>query len=73
MINFDNQYTKLPDTFYQLVTPTPIVQPKIHLWNDDLAHKLGINITDKAKADYFSGIKTFEKRRTSIWSFHHAW
>ena len=61
MINFDNQYTKLPDTFYQLVTPTPIVHPKMHLWNDDLAHKLGINITDEAKADYFSGNKTFEK------------
>lgn len=41
--NFDNRYEKLPDIFYTKVKPTPVREPKIVLFNEEVAKQLGLN------------------------------
>ena len=56
----ENTYTKLPDTFYNLQAPIPVKKPELVLFNESLAHDLGLDFLKKEKAkiaDYFSGNK----------------
>ncbi len=39
--NFDNSYTRLPETFYSSVNPTPVKVPKLIIFNERLAEFLG--------------------------------
>lgn len=43
MWNFDNSYARLPKTFYTLVDPAPVREPKLIIFNDVLAGDLGLN------------------------------
>ena len=55
-----NTYTDLPDTFYNLQSPDPVKKPELVLFNDSLAHDLGLDFLKKKRmeiAEYFSGNK----------------
>ena len=41
-IPFDNSYARLGEAFYTALPPTPVKDPKLLAWNDDLAATLGI-------------------------------
>ncbi len=41
--NFINTYINLPEDFYSLVHPTPVKQPKVAIFNRQLASELGLN------------------------------
>lgn len=58
MFNFDNTYLELPEDFYQKVSPSSAVAPKLISFNTDLARELGANldaIDEKKLTDVFSG------------------
>ncbi|MBY0121516.1 YdiU family protein [Bacillus sp. S/N-304-OC-R1] len=40
--NFDNSYSRLPDTFFSRLMPTPIRAPKLTILNKQLAETLGL-------------------------------
>lgn len=55
-----NTYTDLPDTFYNLQAPDLVKKPELVLFNDSLAHDLGLDFLKKKRmeiADYLSGNK----------------
>ena len=41
--NFNNTYINLPEGLYSLVNPTPVKQPKVAIFNRQLAAELGFN------------------------------
>jgi serine/tyrosine/threonine adenylyltransferase len=43
--NFDNSYTKLPNTFFTKQMPTPVRSPKLVILNGSLAESLGLSPT----------------------------
>ncbi|NCS94699.1 MAG: YdiU family protein [Leptospira sp.] len=56
--NTQSTYTSLPDSFFQKIKPTPVRDPKLLLWNEELAEEFGLGswIDDKfAIAQVFSG------------------
>ncbi|KPC77892.1 hypothetical protein ADL26_01440 [Thermoactinomyces vulgaris] len=42
--NFDNSYTRLPQSFFTLHEPTPVRSPKLVILNEQLATSLGLEI-----------------------------
>ncbi len=58
MIQFNNTYAKLPERFYQKVTPASFAHPKLIAFNAELAQELGMsfeNGADEELALLFSG------------------
>ena len=56
MNNFENSYAKLPENFYSITPPTPVVNPKLLKWNSTLAEELGLKFDSLAeKESIFSG------------------
>ena len=56
--NFDNTYSRLPNTFKEDVKPTPVHNPELIVLNEELAKKLNLDFSkiDKKKlAEIFSG------------------
>ncbi len=49
-IPFDNSYARLPEAFYTRLDPTPVKEPKLLAWNEDLAALLGIEAGDLSEA-----------------------
>jgi len=47
---FDNSYTRLPEAFYARLNPVPVRTPKLVVFNEALAHFLGLN-PDALKGD----------------------
>ena len=45
-IPFNNQYVHLGDQFYQEALPTPVSQPVLIRFNDELAQSLGMSVSD---------------------------
>ncbi|MEH7307246.1 protein adenylyltransferase SelO [Neobacillus drentensis] len=41
--NFDNSYARLPDSFFTSTDPTPVLSPKLIIFNNPLAASLGLN------------------------------
>jgi len=57
-LNFKNSYLNLPNEFYTKVHPTPVPNPKIIMFNQELAESMQLNISnysDEDKASLFSG------------------
>lgn len=55
-IPFDNSYVTLPEGFFTRLDPTPVKEPKLLAWNDDLAASLGIEGGDaETRAQVFGG------------------
>ena len=56
--NFDNSYTRLPETFFSYVEPTPVRSPKLAVLNHDLARSLGLDpeaLSGGEGAEIFAG------------------
>lgn len=49
--NLSDSYTNLPERFYERAKPTAALNPKLVLFNDDLAAELGLNQTELQKND----------------------
>lgn len=41
--HFDHSYARLPDVFFTKVSPTPVKSPKLIIFNEAVAHKLGLH------------------------------
>ncbi len=55
-IPFDNSYAALPDAFYTRQNPTPVKEPQLIGFNEDLAQLLGIEVDDlEQAAQVFAG------------------
>ena len=54
-MKLSNSYIGLPEEFYQLVNPTPVKDPALIVFNDELAETLGIELNDEEIIKYFSG------------------
>lgn len=55
---FNNSYIKLPKTLYSEIKPTPVKNPKLTIFNNDLSDTLNLNfekISSDEKALIFSG------------------
>ena len=58
--NFDNTYNTLPKKMFSFVDPTPVNNPNLIIFNDDLAKKMGLDFSSYTKKDLselFSGNK----------------
>ncbi|MEH7301249.1 protein adenylyltransferase SelO [Neobacillus drentensis] len=58
--NFDNSYTKLPDSFFKSTNPTPVNSPQLVILNGTLAKSLGLNVQalqGEEGIDVFAGNK----------------
>ena len=56
--HFDNTYSKLSNTFKEEVKPTPVQDPELVIFNEDLAKELNLNFSDIHKqelSNLFSG------------------
>ena len=56
--HFDNTYSKLSNTFKEEVKPTPVQDPELVIFNEDLAKELNLNFSDINKqelSNLFSG------------------
>lgn len=55
--NFDNSYTTLPSALFQKIKATPVTNPDLIVFNDNLAEALGLDTTilKSYGAPYFSG------------------
>ena len=54
----ENSYSDLPEQFFTKVNPVPVSNPKLLIFNEELAKSLGIelDLNDKAMlANLFSG------------------
>lgn len=59
--NFDNSYARLPKIFFSLQSPTAVREPKIVIFNEPLAEKLGLDsaaLKSPEGALVFSGNET---------------
>ena len=79
-INFMNSYASLGDSFSQSVNPSSAVDPKLILFNHELAGLLGIDsegVAEEELASIFSGKKVLETSHplamapcwSPVWSF----
>ena len=56
--HFDNTYSKLSNTFKEEIKPTPVQDPELVIFNDELAKELNLNFSDINKqelSNLFSG------------------
>jgi uncharacterized protein YdiU (UPF0061 family) len=62
-MNLKNSYLELGDQFYEKISPSPVSDPNLFLWNQNLALELGLpkELTDDTQAlsQYFSGNQVF--------------
>jgi uncharacterized protein YdiU (UPF0061 family) len=45
-LELDTSYLQLPSSFYSIVKPNPVPNPKLVLFNEELAHQLGLQKSD---------------------------
>ena len=56
--NFDNSYTKLPDSIFLKIVPTKFKEPKLIILNEELAKKLSLDfssLNEQELAELFTG------------------
>ncbi len=54
-MKLSNSYIGLPEEFYQLINPTPVKDPTLIVFNNDLADSLNIQLENDEILNYFSG------------------
>ncbi|MCS0669712.1 YdiU family protein [Cytobacillus firmus] len=62
--NFDNSYSRLPQTFFSKVKPNPVQSPELVILNEPLAKSLGLNIdalTSETGIEVLAGSKVPEE------------
>lgn len=77
-INLENTYSQLADNFYQKRNPDQVKNPKLIKYNSELTEELNINLdnlSDKQKAEYFSGNKLFPNSQpiAQVYAGHQFW
>ena len=58
IFQLESTYTKLPQVLFSKLSPTPVRQPEVVLFNEKLANEIGLNLSDMSKevrADLFAG------------------
>ena len=43
--NFDNSYSKLPDSFKEIIKPVSVLNPELLILNENLAKELGLDFS----------------------------
>jgi len=56
-MKLSNSYIGLPEEFYQLIKPSPVKNPSLIAFNEDLAISLGLDVGNSNLLEYFSGNK----------------
>jgi len=56
-MKLSNSYIGLPEEFYQLIKPSPVKNPSLIAFNEDLAISLGLDVGNSSLLEYFSGNK----------------
>lgn len=54
-MNLHQSYTKLPSHFYKVVLPTPVHEPQLVIWNDQLAKELNLERDAQTYTELLSG------------------
>ncbi|MDY0212542.1 MAG: YdiU family protein [Desulfuromonadaceae bacterium] len=49
--NFDNSYTKLPETFYTRIAPVRVQAPEMVIFNHELANAMGLDCSELTSGD----------------------
>ncbi len=49
--NFDNSYSRLPESFFTRLNPTPVRSPELVILNQSLAKSLGLNVRELESED----------------------
>ena len=68
MVHFDNTYSKLPDSFKEIIKPVPVKNPELIILNKNLAKELNLdfsNLDNKKISELFSG-NSLPKNSNSI-------
>ena len=53
--NFDNSYSKLPDSFKEIIKPVSVLNPELIIFNERLADELGLDFS-KIKKNELSAL-----------------
>ena len=53
--NFDNSYSKLPDSFKEIIKPVSVLNPELIIFNERLADELGLDFS-KIKKNKLSAL-----------------
>ena len=56
-MKLSNSYIGLPEEFYQQIDPTPVKNPSLLIFNEELANSLNIELKENDKLNFFSGNK----------------
>ena len=56
-MKLSNSYIGLPEEFYQQIDPTPVKNPSLLIFNEELANSLNIELKEDDKLNFFSGNK----------------
>ncbi|WP_137790119.1 protein adenylyltransferase SelO [Bacillus sp. E(2018)] len=62
--NLDNSYAELPDKFFSIIDPNPVVSPKLVVLNESVAISLGLNVQflkNEDAVNVFAGNKLPER------------
>ena len=81
--HFDNTYSKLSNTFKEVIKPTPVNDPELVILNEQLAKDLNLDFSkqdNKKLAEIFSGNFLPEGTtpdstsicRSSVWTFYNV-
>ena len=54
-MKLSNSYIGLPEEFYQQIDPTPVKNPSLLIFNEELASSLNIELKEDDKLNFFSG------------------
>ena len=54
-MKLSNSYIGLPEEFYQSIDPSPVKDPSLLVFNNELANSLNINLGNEEILNYFSG------------------
>ena len=54
-MKLSNSYIGLPEEFYQQIDPTPVKNPSLLIFNEELANSLNIELKEDDKLNFFSG------------------
>ena len=47
--NFDNSYSKLPESFKEIIKPVSVLKPELVILNENLAKELGLDFSKIGK------------------------
>ena len=55
-LTWDNSFSRLPETFFQRVAPTPLPSPHLVAFNPDVAALLGLSSAETGRGEFLAGV-----------------